>query len=192
MATLADGEAAQVAVQVVSERRPSDFIFPSAGQPDIVRAAQKDLFYEQRLLAQLAELVQQTCGTRFYASHQSAVDTAARAVYYGLTTLAGAQTLGEEYCGILQIDPHRLYPSLGRRVLLVLLQAGSALGPASLLAAARRWLQTRRLRRRTVPEGRAERLLGRAVALTRQGGALPALAMAHLALFYFTGAYHSL
>ncbi|KAJ2769079.1 peroxisome biogenesis factor 10 [Coemansia nantahalensis] len=195
MADSADSGAPPVAVQVVSEggAAAAAFLFPSAGQPDIVRAAQKDLFYQQRLLAQVAELVQQVGGTRLYASHQSAVDTAARAVYYGLTTLAGAQTLGEEYCGILQIDPHRLYPSLGRRLLLVLLQAGSALGPAAVLAAARRWLQTRRLRHgAAAEEGRAERLLGRAAALARKGGILPALATAHLALFYFTGAYHSL
>ncbi|KAJ1718102.1 peroxisome biogenesis factor 10, partial [Coemansia biformis] len=173
-------------------RPESAFVFPSAGQPDIVRAAQKDLFYQQRLQTQLEELVQLTCGTRFYASHQDTVGAAAKAIYYGLTTLAGAQTLGEEYCGIMQIDGRRLYPSLGRRVLLVLLQAGSALGPAPVLAAVRRWLQRRRLRRRAMSESRVERLLGRASAMARKGGALPTLAMAHLALFYFTGAYHSL
>ncbi|KAJ2786000.1 peroxisome biogenesis factor 10 [Coemansia javaensis] len=204
----------QVAVQVVREdgsgggggggggdsgpelaRPRSAFQFPFAGQPDIVRAAQKDLMYQQQLREQVAEVVQQVRGTRFYASNQDAVDAATRAVYYGLTTLAGAPTLGEEYCGIAQIDGRQLYPSLGRRLLLVLLQAGGALSAARVLAAAQRWAQRRR--RRAPGDGTGAGAgagagpLARVLSLARQGGVLPALGMAHLAVFYFTGAYYS-
>ncbi|KAJ2891220.1 peroxisome biogenesis factor 10, partial [Coemansia aciculifera] len=160
--------------------------------PDIVRSTQKDLFYQQRLQAQLADIVQQTRGTRYYAAHQADVEAASQAIYYGLTTLTGAQTLGEEYCGILQIDERQLYPALGRRFLMVVLQTGAAgFGVTRLLSAIRGWLQRRRLRRGQAKAGRMERTLGRVSALVKGDGLLAKLSMAHLAVFYFTGAYYS-
>ncbi|KAJ2003779.1 peroxisome biogenesis factor 10 [Coemansia thaxteri] len=170
----------------------SEFVFPFSGQPDIVRSTQKDLFYQQRLQSQLADIVQQTKGTRYYAAHQKDVEAASKAIYYGLTTLTGAQTLGEEYCGILQIDKHQLYPSLGRRFLMVLLQSGAGFGAERMLAAVRNWLQRRRLRRGQAKPGGMENVLGRISALSKDGGLLAKLSMAHLALFYFTSAYYSL
>ncbi|KAJ2747553.1 peroxisome biogenesis factor 10 [Coemansia sp. BCRC 34301] len=171
--------------------RRSEFAFPFSGQPDIVRSTQKDLFYQQRLQSQLADVVQQTRGTRYYAAHQPEIEAASKAIYYGLTTLAGAQTLGEEYCGILQIDEHQLYPTLGRRLLMVVLQTGAGLGVARILAAMRGWLQRRRQRRGQAKAGKTERALGRAAALVKGDGLFSKLSMAHLAIFYFTGAYYS-
>ncbi|KAJ2476271.1 peroxisome biogenesis factor 10, partial [Coemansia sp. RSA 2052] len=166
---------AKVSVQVVNEganhesEQPrelsalprSEFIFPFSGQPDIVRSTQKDLFYQQRLQSQLADVVQQTRGTRYYAAHQAEIEAASKAVYYGLTTLTGAQTLGEEYCGILQIDERQLYPTLGRRFLMVVLQTGAGFGVTRVLASIRSWLQRRRLRRGQAKAGKVERTLGR-------------------------------
>ncbi|KAJ2337608.1 peroxisome biogenesis factor 10 [Coemansia sp. RSA 2681] len=196
---------AKVSVQVVNEganhesEQPrelsalprSEFIFPFSGQPDIVRSTQKDLFYQQRLQSQLADVVQQTRGTRYYAAHQAEIEAASKAVYYGLTTLTGAQTLGEEYCGILQIDERQLYPTLGRRFLMVVLQTGAGFGVARVLASIRSWLQKRRLRRGQAKAGKVERTLGRAAALAKGDGLFSKLSMAHLAVFYFTGAYYS-
>ncbi|KAJ2840031.1 peroxisome biogenesis factor 10 [Coemansia sp. 'formosensis'] len=182
-------EPGQAQEQAVLPR--SKFVFPFSGQPDIVRSTQKDLFYQQRLQTQLADVVQQMRGTRFYAAHQSEVEAASKAIYYGLTSLTGAQTLGEEYCGILQMDERQLYPSLGRRFLMVVLQTGAGFGVVRVLAALRSWLQTRRLRRGQAKAGRMERTLGRVVALVRGSGLLSKLSMAHLAVFYFTGAYYS-
>ncbi|KAI9504266.1 Pex12 amino terminal region-domain-containing protein, partial [Coemansia spiralis] len=147
--------------------------FPFSGQPEIVRSTQKDMFYQQRLRSEIADLVQQTRGTRYYAAHQDEIDAASKVVYYGLTTLSGAPTLGEEYCGIMQIDRNQLYPSLGRRFLMVLLQAGSGFSVLRVLVAARGWLQRQRLRK-------------------RQTGIFSKLSMVHLALFYFAGAYYNI
>ncbi|KAJ2702904.1 peroxisome biogenesis factor 10 [Coemansia sp. IMI 209128] len=169
----------------------SKFAFPFSGQPDIVRSTQKDLFYQQRLQSQLADVVQQAKGTRYYAAHQTQVKVASKALYYGLTTLTGTQTLGEEYCGILQIDERQLYPTLGRRFLMVVLQTGAGFGVARVLAAIRGWLQRRRLRRGQTKAGRAEKMLGQAAALFKSDGLLCQLSMVHLAVFYFTGAYYS-
>ncbi|KAJ2493484.1 peroxisome biogenesis factor 10 [Coemansia sp. RSA 2050] len=177
--------------QELAVQQRSKFAFPFSGQPDIVRSTQKDLFYQQRLQSQLADVVQQAKGTRYYAAHQTEVEVASKALYYGLTTLTGTQTLGEEYCGILQIDERQLYPTLGRRFLMVVLQTGAGFGVARVLAAIRGWLQRRRLRRGQVKAGRVERTLGQAAAVFKGDGLLSQLSMVHLAVFYFTGAYYS-
>ncbi|KAJ1798133.1 peroxisome biogenesis factor 10 [Coemansia sp. RSA 2399] len=173
-------------------RLRSGFHFPSAGQPDIVRSEQKDMYYQQRIQTELADLVQQTRGTRYYARHRGTVDAVSRILYYMVTTVAGAQTLGEEYCGIVQIDRRQMYPSLGRRLLVALLQtggSGAVLGP--LLGAVRGWVQRMRLRSGQIMPGRLERVVDWVHAIAKRSGGFAKLAMVHLAVFYFTGAYYS-
>ncbi|KAJ1951213.1 peroxisome biogenesis factor 10 [Linderina macrospora] len=172
-------------------RPRSDFKFPYSGQPDIVRSAQKDLFYQQRVQSGLGEVVQQLKGTRYFATHQQQIEGASKLLYYALTTLMGAQTLGEEYCGILQVDKHLSYPGLGRRFLMVVLQAGGGFGALSALAKLRMWLQKRRLRKGQMKPGKAEGALGKVHAWSRHG-VWKKLGMAHLAVFYFTGAYYGI
>ncbi|KAJ2233357.1 peroxisome biogenesis factor 10 [Coemansia sp. RSA 1722] len=171
---------------------PLPFNFPFAGQPDIVRSTQKDLFYQQRLQAELNEAVREFRGTRYQTQHQKEIEATSSLVYYGLTTLMGAQTLGEEYCGIQQIDSTQVYPKFGRRFLMVLLQAGGGLGIAKMLAMVRGWLQKRQRQKGKV--GRVEHIVGRmAIAATgRPNGLLAKLSMMHLMVFYFTGAYYAL
>ncbi|KAJ1849961.1 peroxisome biogenesis factor 10 [Coemansia sp. RSA 2708] len=192
-------EQPQVSVRVVSEdaiddiARPlSEFKYPFSGQPDIVRSTQKDLFYQQQLQVQISDLVQELKGTRFYAAHQEGIAAVAAGLYYGLTTLVGAPTLGEEYCGIMQIDRRRLYPSLGRRFLMVLLHSAGGWGAMRMLSVVRQWLQRRRLRTGSLKAGRVERILEKIAKMSGKNGLLTKLAMAHLAVFYFTGAYHGL
>ncbi|ORX66883.1 hypothetical protein DL89DRAFT_269922 [Linderina pennispora] len=170
-------------------RPRSDFKFPYSGQPDIVRSAQKDLFYQQRVQSGLGEVVQQLKGTRYFATHQQQIEGASKLLYYALTTLTGAQTLGEEYCGILQVDKHLTYPAFGRRFLMVVLQAGGGFGVLGVLAKLRMWLQKRRLRRGQMKPGKTEGALERVQAWSRSG-MWKKLGMAHLAVFYFTGAYY--
>ncbi|PIA17030.1 hypothetical protein COEREDRAFT_80748, partial [Coemansia reversa NRRL 1564] len=164
----------------IPDRATSRFQFPFAGQPDIVRATQKDLFYEQRLRQQMAELIQERWGTRRYTQHREAIDACCSALYHGLTTLAGSQTLGEEYCGTLQMVAPGMRPSFIRRLLLVALQAGGTPTLAFLLSKTRTWLQKRR--------GTA--VLIQVLEMLR-GNGLTKLIMAHLAVFYIAGAYYS-
>ncbi|KAJ1959791.1 hypothetical protein GGI12_004152, partial [Dipsacomyces acuminosporus] len=187
-----DGDGSMSAASGQIARPRSDFQFPFSGQPDIVRSTQKDAFYQQRLNFQLGELVQQIRGTRYYSSHQEQVDAASKLVYYGLTTLAGAQTLGEEYCGILQVDKHSLYPSLGRRLLMVVLHAGGGFGILRILAATRAWLQKKRLRKGKMKPGAAESGLEKLSTWAKHTDILCTISMAHLAVFYFTGAYYNI
>ncbi|KAJ2844624.1 peroxisome biogenesis factor 10 [Coemansia erecta] len=168
------------------------FSFPFSGQPDIVRSTQKDLFYQQRLKSDLSDVVREIKGARYQATHQEEIEVASRMIYYGLTTLMGAQTLGEEYCGIMQIDRTQAYPTFGRRLLMVILQASGTTGVAKrMLGVVRGWLQKRRMTRGRVKQGMAERIVSRLSVFARSGGLLSRISMVHLAVFYFTGAYYT-
>ncbi|GBF89804.1 peroxisome biogenesis factor protein [Raphidocelis subcapitata] len=84
-------------------RPPPQLLWALAPQPDIVRAVQKDALYLEQLLECLQDAVMRVLGpipALQYAREWRALSAAA---YHLLTTGAGLQTLGEEYCDILQL-----------------------------------------------------------------------------------------
>ncbi|KAI8385049.1 Pex12 amino terminal region-domain-containing protein [Radiomyces spectabilis] len=94
--------------------------FPPGAQPDIIRANQKDVYYQTILQEQMSSVVQQFFGSRRQHQWQKEVHTLSDFCYYGLTTLLGSQTLGEEYCDLLQINQYtNTFPGLMRRASLV-------------------------------------------------------------------------
>jgi len=100
--------------------RPRDARFPPADQPDIVRAAQKDDFYKRMLNEQCYDLFSRIVGARISMNKQREMKLLSDACYYFLNTLMGTQTLGEEYCDILQVKyPSILPPTLRDRTLLI-------------------------------------------------------------------------
>ncbi|KAI1314650.1 peroxisome biogenesis factor 10 [Mortierella claussenii] len=93
---------------------------PRASQPDIIRANQKDSYYQQILKDQVKDAVQEIFGNRVQHMYQTEVGVISDLCYYSLTTLLGTQTLGEEYCDIMQINSSSgTFPSLARRSVLV-------------------------------------------------------------------------
>ncbi|KAK4519546.1 uncharacterized protein ATC70_009782 [Mucor velutinosus] len=103
---------------------PLSFNFPYGAQPDIIRANQKDVYYQSILQEQMTRVAQQFLGARRQHVWQKEINTISDICYYGLTTLLGTQTLGEEYCDIVQINQYnQTYPGLARRFLLVFTQA---------------------------------------------------------------------
>ncbi|CAO3667369.1 hypothetical protein G6F70_008390 [Rhizopus microsporus] len=98
----------------------SQLSFPYGGQPDIIRANQKDIYYTTIIKEQLSTIIQQFLGTRFQHLWQKEINTLSDVCYYSLTTLLGSQTLGEEYCDIVQINNSTLtYPRWMHRACLV-------------------------------------------------------------------------
>ncbi|OAJ43098.1 hypothetical protein BDEG_26481 [Batrachochytrium dendrobatidis JEL423] len=77
--------------------------FPFASPPDIIRATQKDLYYLYQLQSTLNEIIASLWGSRFQNKLSHEIQLTSQALYYGLTTVAGTQTLGEEYCDIVQV-----------------------------------------------------------------------------------------
>lgn len=59
------------------------------------------------------ELTCQVLGARRQHQWQKEINTVSNFCYYGLTTLLGTQTLGEEYCDLVQINQNnQTYPGL--------------------------------------------------------------------------------
>uniref|UniRef100_G1Q7A4 Peroxisome biogenesis factor 10 n=1 Tax=Myotis lucifugus TaxID=59463 RepID=G1Q7A4_MYOLU len=133
--------------------------------------------------------------------------------YFGLTTLAGYQTLGEEYVGLIQVDPsrrqvplrlrrgvlvalHTVLPYVLDKALLHLeqeLQAdgnGARPAPGSLAPSARGRSRARWVHRQVaaLPEPQRRALL-RAVLVFRQAWCLHRL---HISWFYIHGAFYHL
>jgi len=82
--------------------------YPFAAAPDIIRAHQKDAYFQGILTNQLSDLHRRLRGARSAHSWAQEARTAADLIYLSLTTLLGNRTLGEEYCDLVQVeDPAR-------------------------------------------------------------------------------------
>ncbi|XP_002738322.1 peroxisome assembly protein 10-B-like [Saccoglossus kowalevskii] len=100
-------------------------IFRPSGPAEIVRSNQKDGFYISYMRGSLANIFQTFAGARAWMQWRKEIDVSADLAYFLLTTVAGYQTLGEEYCNIVQVDhTGRAIPSRSRRLAHVLLQIG--------------------------------------------------------------------
>lgn len=176
--------------------------YPFASAPDIIRAHQKDAYFQGLLTNQLSDLIRRLRGARTAHAWTSEARTFADLLYLSLTTLPGNRTLGEEYCDLVQVEETPsggpLLPSLPKRAALV---ASSTLLPyiTSLLlpklrTRLRSTLQarlsslTRQGQTKTTTYRVQRYLLAHLPPLT-SGSHLQALT---LAIFYFSGAYYTL
>ncbi|KAI1802756.1 Pex12 amino terminal region-domain-containing protein [Daldinia bambusicola] len=109
--------------------------YPYAFAPDIIRAHQKDAYFQGLLTNQISELHRRLLGARSAHAWASESRTFADLLYLSLTTLVGNRTLGEEYCGLVQVESSSspsssgALPSLNRRAAYI---AGSILAPYAL------------------------------------------------------------
>ncbi|GAX79358.1 hypothetical protein CEUSTIGMA_g6800.t1 [Chlamydomonas eustigma] len=95
----------------------------SASQPDFVRASQKDESYQELLIDSCHEAVRRVLGPYSALKFSRQSKFVAQLLYYGLTTGCGSQTLGEEYCNMLQVTPDGGIPFTSHRLALTLLQS---------------------------------------------------------------------
>ena len=85
--------------------------YPFAAAPDIIRAHQKDAYFQGVLNNQLSDLHRRLRGARSAHAWAAETRTFADALYLCLTTLLGNRTLGEEYCDLVQVEaPRRARP----------------------------------------------------------------------------------
>ncbi|KAL9092465.1 MAG: hypothetical protein Q9159_000812 [Coniocarpon cinnabarinum] len=93
---------------LIGAQRPdseeSQWTFPHAASPDIIRSHQKDAYFQGVLLEQLSSLLRKVYGARILHNYATETRTAADLIYLTLTTLIGNRTLGEEYCDIVQVE----------------------------------------------------------------------------------------
>lgn len=88
-----------------------------AGTPELVRSNQKDLHYNGYLTALLSDMTEPFLPRRYWLIWHRELQLIAELVYYSMTTLKGNQTLGEEYCNMVQVTNGQIIPSLIRRLL---------------------------------------------------------------------------
>ncbi|CAK9165607.1 unnamed protein product [Ilex paraguariensis] len=97
--------------------------FPLAAQPEIMRAAEKDDQYASYVYEACRDAFRHLFGTRVAVGYQNEMKLLGQMLYYVLTTGAGQQTLGEEYCDITQVaGPYGLPPTPARRALFIVYQ----------------------------------------------------------------------
>ncbi|KUJ22886.1 uncharacterized protein LY89DRAFT_313281 [Mollisia scopiformis] len=175
------------------------FNYPFAAAPDIIRAHQKDAYFEGVLLNHLSNLLRRLYGARFLHTYTSEARTFSELLYLGLTTFIGNRTLGEEYCDIIQIEDDTLkLPAIERRAGYILT---SILLPYSLTKV----LPGFRSRIRNKLEANLRRM-GRNKQTTTRSYQIQAYILEHLStitspspihaltltIFYFSGAYYQL
>lgn len=80
----------------------------------------KDDFYRKMLYSSTLDLVLRSLGPQWAQAHKSHVKLLSDLCYYALTTLRGMQTLGEEYCDLVQVtSASGTPPEVLRRVVLM-------------------------------------------------------------------------
>ncbi|KAH7034928.1 Pex12 amino terminal region-domain-containing protein [Microdochium trichocladiopsis] len=180
--------------------------YPYAFAPDIIRAHQKDAYFQGYLTNQIADLHRQLLGARSAHAWAAESHTAADLLYLCLTTLIGNRTLGEEYCGLVQVeaDSGGRLPALSSRATYI---AGSIILPYALskaLPGLRKRIRTRLQRnisrldaqQQTTKKNTATTwsykaqsyILANLTTITS-----PATVHAvNLALFYFSGSYYEI
>jgi peroxin-10 len=105
-----------VSDKLISSSSPSQFNYPFAAAPDIIRSHQKDAYFEGVLLNHFSNILRRLYGARFLHTYTTEARTFSDILYLGLTTLIGNRTLGEEYCDVVQIEDDTLkLPAISRR-----------------------------------------------------------------------------
>ncbi|XP_032375748.1 peroxisome biogenesis factor 10 isoform X2 [Etheostoma spectabile] len=189
-----------------------------ANQSQLIRSSQKDEYYQTFLRNNANEAFQTLAGSKRWLDWRREIELLSDLAYYGLTTFAGYQTLGEEYVNIIQVDPTETrIPSRTRRGLFVLCHSffpylldkvlvglenelgrepeGGGGGARQRQAASSPWSLESWLRGRArravalLSEPRRRACLPAVFAL-RQG--LTLLRRLHVALFYISGSFYHL
>ncbi|KAJ1697601.1 hypothetical protein LUZ63_006113 [Rhynchospora breviuscula] len=97
--------------------------FPGAAQPEMMRAAEKDESYAAYVQEACRDAFRHLFGSRITSAYQDEIKLLGQTFYYLLTTGSGQQTLGEEYCDIIQIaGTNGLPPTPARRILFIIYQ----------------------------------------------------------------------
>ncbi|EKD17205.1 uncharacterized protein L3040_008848 [Drepanopeziza brunnea f. sp. 'multigermtubi'] len=175
------------------------FNYPFAAAPDIIRAHQKDSYFEGILLNHLSALLRRLYGARFLHTYTSEARSFSELLYLSLTTFIGNRTLGEEYCDIIQIEDDTLkLPALERRAGYILSSVLLPYGLAKILPSFRARIRAklegnlRKMGRRKEEASRNYRIqtyLLEHLATITSPSPLHALT---LTVFYFSGAYYQL
>ncbi|PLW07020.1 hypothetical protein PCANC_25540 [Puccinia coronata f. sp. avenae] len=205
--TDADGRSEFDRNQLLAKISASKLSFPFAAQPEIIRADQKDAYYIGYLQDQIEPLIRAVKGSRWVNNNFTRLQEISKLIYLSLTTLPGSQTLGEEYCDIVQLDSFSsAFPSLYRRAIFILIEVFSARIFIQLYAQIRQYVarlndrysfddQAHHQSELSQPESRIKLLQRKLYSwmshlpTTLDRSTLDSCNALHLSIFYLTGRY---
>ena len=169
-----------------------------AGAPELVRSNQKDRFYTSYVQSLTSNLSQQLLPFRHWLRWERELQLLAELLYYGLTTVWGNQTLGEEYCNTVQVGPAKMHkqggerrhlaPGIVRRTLAILLQLFVPYTLEKALECLYRKIQLQSLP--TELSAREYRMLEMLVGFAED--TLSTFNQLHLTLFYIQGVFYNI
>lgn len=170
---------------MASERRLQLYL---AGAPEHIRSSQKDRYYSGYLTTLLSDMTQPYIPRQYWLHWYRELQLIAELIYYGLTTVTGHQTLGEEYCNIIQVVPTAtdpVVPGIGRRLAHVILHVLGRYGLEKGLRYLHYHIYNRQgsITDNEVVDGYLEQFVGCLEEVITSSSQL------HLALFYLFGVY---
>ena len=159
---------------------PPALFFPHAPGADVVRSVQRDGFALDDLRAQVARAAEVLIGPRLATRFEGLLGTLSDVLYYCVTTVAGTQTVGEEYGELVQLSTRTgRFPDLPRRLLSVAMHIGGPAVLALLLGRATAGQKPGSLGALVMPHGRV-------------GGRISRWQQLHLGIFYIQGQFYHL
>lgn len=84
--------------------KTNDNALPFSNAATIVRANQKDTYFESTLRSYLHDVATIFKGQRFVNSYPTEITVASKSLYLAITTLLGYRTLGEEYVDLMYVS----------------------------------------------------------------------------------------
>lgn len=168
-------------------------LFP-AGAPELVRSNQKDRFYTDHLTSLVSDISRQALPLRLWLRWQREFQLLAELSYYSLTTVLGNQTLGEEYCNVIQVSPssaggHYLAPGFVRRTVPIAIQTLGVYAIEKMLEVLYKRIRERRLGSFELSESNYEML---EIIVGTVEDIFSGASRLHLALFYIYGMFYHL
>ncbi|CAK9441109.1 uncharacterized protein LODBEIA_P49780 [Lodderomyces beijingensis] len=160
---------------------------PFADAATIVRAHQKDAYFESSYRSQIQDLFQIFKGQRFINEFPKEIAVLSKGLYLALTTLIGARTLGEEYVDLIYVN--RTGTKLPRLVPRVGFILSYAVAPY-LVSKFVKWLKMKKETREGSGEPSNDNWLVKL--LSNYYDVLDTIMNLHIAVFYFKGAYYSI
>lgn len=146
----------------------------------LVRAHQKDSYFESILRGKIQDAIQIITGQRFIHTHPEEITVFAKFLYLALTTLLGSRTLGEEYTDLIYVSKN------GRQIPKLLRRLGFIVSYAIVPYYVSRFL------RRQFSENEEENSWRSKLSKISYSSVMDSLINCHLAVFYLTGSYYQL
>ncbi|KAK6456623.1 Pex12 amino terminal region-domain-containing protein [Scheffersomyces xylosifermentans] len=161
----------------------NDRALPFADAATIVRAHQKDAYFESSYRTQVQDVLQMLKGQRFVNTYPEEITVFAKSAYLALTTLIGARTLGEEYVDLIYVN------RTGKKLPKLLPRIGFILSYALLPYLVTKLI--RKLKPSLDEDGKDTRSVITKL-LSSYTKVLDTLMNLHIAIFYFQGEFYSL